>query len=599
MSGNYFIERIQSGARTCGLVMAISHFAQPAYTSDPAGQVRRPVAGVLIGNTKLATANRFSGSVSLIDHDRRLVLSETNIGQSLTDIERLGENQLLVLDHEKHEAVICQIENEQVAVRSRIAVKPYPIDASISANGRWFAVSSLWSRQISIHPIDDDGLEGISVLLPFQPRCVLLIEDHDRIVVSDGFGGKVALLRFAIDPTQKTPSSLSVLSIREVPGHNIRHLSITGKGPDRRLILSQMNINQLSQPLRDEVHWGTYISSSLRSLALNSLLDPNSNLLANSSTIMISDVRRGSADPESFFIDEDDRVVVAIAGTNEVAIFDCFGNPVDRLSVKGGPTQILQIDSSRFATINRFNDSISIFESSSNEAEAQYSLSFNLPIGNQSELSKVQRGEILFHSAKLSHDGWMSCQSCHTDGHTCGQRADTMSDGGVGAAKRVLSLRGVAGTEPLGWNGSLNFDTQIRKSILQTMHGEAIDDRDVADLTVYLQSLTPLPRQSELDESVPTAIKQGEALFKSFGCVKCHAGETKTSPATYQVGLSDSLGNDFFNPPSLRGTLYRDRFFHDNRAESLETLFTKHHHPRKIPMSIEQLGDLIAYLNSL
>ena len=36
------------------------------------------------------------------------------------------------------------------------------------------------------------------------------------------------------------------------------------------------------------------------------------------------------------------------------------------------------------------------------------------------DLGPVDRGERLFADARLSHDGWMSCQSCHTDGQSNG-----------------------------------------------------------------------------------------------------------------------------------------------------------------------------------
>ena len=49
------------------------------------------------------------------------------------------------------------------------------------------------------------------------------------------------------------------------------------------------------------------------------------------------------------------------------------------------------------------------------------------------EPDAVARGERLFHDARLSHDGWMSCHSCHVDGHTNGLVADTLGDGSYGA----------------------------------------------------------------------------------------------------------------------------------------------------------------------
>ena len=104
----------------------------------------------------------------------------------------------------------------------------------------------------------------------------------------------------------------------------------------------------------------------------------------------------------------------------------------------------------------------------------------------------MNRGERLFYSPKLSHDGWMSCQSCHTDGHTNNLTSDTLSDGSYGAAKRVPSLLGVGATAPWTWTGSVaRLEDQVRKSIMSTMQGTKPTDDQVADLTAYLKSLTP------------------------------------------------------------------------------------------------------------
>src|SRR2546429_167098 len=78
-----------------------------------------------------------------------------------------------------------------------------------------------------------------------------------------------------------------------------------------------------------------------------------------------------------------------------------------------------------------------------------------IPLGPQPELSLAERGELLFYDARLSHDGWFSCHSCHTDGHSNGLLNDNLGDGSFGAPKRVLSLLGVRDTGPWAWNGTM------------------------------------------------------------------------------------------------------------------------------------------------
>ena len=101
-----------------------------------------------------------------------------------------------------------------------------------------------------------------------------------------------------------------------------------------------------------------------------------------------------------------------------------------------------------------------------------------ISLGPRPEPTAADRGERLFYSAKLSHDGWMSCHSCHTDGHTNSLLSDTLGDGSYGAPKRVPSLLGVAATGPWTWTGSIaRLEDQVRKSIATTMHGTEADRR--------------------------------------------------------------------------------------------------------------------------
>ena len=136
-------------------------------------------------------------------------------------------------------------------------------------------------------------------------------------------------------------------------------------------------------------------------------------------------------------------------------------------------------------------------------------------------------------NARLSHDGWMSCHSCHAEGHTSGLVVDTLGDGDYGAPKLVPSLLGTRDTQPWGWNGSVAlFREQIQKSITTTMHGEPLTVREMEDFAAYLSSLNAPPPPDELD---PKLIQAGQTVFHSLGCVDCHAPPAYTTPVTVDV----------------------------------------------------------------
>jgi cytochrome c peroxidase len=220
-------------------------------------------------------------------------------------------------------------------------------------------------------------------------------------------------------------------------------------------------------------------------------------------------------------------------------------------------------------------------------------------LGPQPELTLAQRGEVLFYDATLSLDGWFSCHSCHTDGHSNGLLNDNQGDGSFGAAKRVLSLLGVNQTAPWAWNGDVqSLEKQVHKSIKTTMQGPDPSPEQVAALTAYLKTLAPPPNLL-VARADAAAIARGKTVFDKQDCQACHAPPTYTSSDAFDVGLPDKLGNRRFNPPSLLGLVHREKLFHDNRAASLEAVFRTHRHQLQGELSETELADLLAFLRSL
>src|SRR5206468_2551587 len=186
-------------------------------------------------------------------------------------------------------------------------------------------------------------------------------------------------------------------------------------------------------------------------------------------------------------------------------------------------------------------------------------LKTEISLGPKPALSQTERGERLFYNARLSQDGWMSCHSCHTDGHSNGLLNDNLGDGSFGAPKRVLSLLGVGQSGPWAWKGDVTeLEIQIKKSIETTMRGKTPRDDDVVALAAYLKTLVPAPSAISESQRDAAAIQRGRILFEARHCDRCHAPPSYTSEATYDVGLKDEFNHAKFNPPSLRGVGQRD-----------------------------------------
>jgi YVTN family beta-propeller protein len=265
------------------------------------------------------------------------------------------------------------------------------------------------------------------------------------------------------------------------------------------------------------------------------------------------------------------------------------------VALGGRPSQlVVSFEGTRVFVADELSDTISIVDVKDASRVAEISL------GPRPELSLADRGERLFYDGHLSHDGWMSCHSCHTDGHSNGLLNDNLGDGGFGAPKRVLSLLGVGRTGPWAWNGEIaELEDQIKKSIETTMRGPKPKDDQAQALAAFLRTLTPAPPLNPKSASDQAAIKRGREIFAARQCGRCHTPPDYTSEGTYDVGLKDQFNYAKFNPPSLRGVGQRDALFHDNRAANLEEVLGRFKHQIEGELPDKDLADLLAFLRSL
>jgi cytochrome c peroxidase len=310
----------------------------------------------------------------------------------------------------------------------------------------------------------------------------------------------------------------------------------------------------------------------------------------------LGDPDHAAGDPTDIVVTSDNRQVVCFAGVDQVGISDPGANYYRPTLVGRRPT-VLQLGPEErvIYAANTLSDSVSVIEMGSGRKVQDISL------GPTPSSQAEHLGERLFYDARLSSDGWYSCHSCHTDGHSNGGLNDNFSDDSYGAPKRVLSLLGIAGTAPYSWLGKTEtLEEQIRNSIAFTMRGPKPTEHQVHALAAFLKTLEPPPpllqaRRTEVNAS----IRRGRRVFQRIGCADCHPPQTYTSSDRYDVGVHDELGHQEFNPPSLRGVSQRGKLLHDNRARGLEEVLTRERH--NLPEDIERpdLRDLLQFLRSI
>ena len=577
-------------ALLAGLAAGTAARAEERMEFAPGVSHRQPVALCSLDDL-LIVGNQRSGSLSIIDSRRGLLVGEYSVAERIGDMLPLGNqpSALLVLDIGRGQLLRVDCAelasgraDAQIARSTLLRDLPRsPMQLAAGNDHRW-GLSSRWGRCVYLLTLDDQDAmvqEQLQVKLPFSPGELVFVDDK-RLLVADAFGGQLAI----VDAV-----SGDLLRVRELEAANIRGL---GLSPDRTTIyLTHQQLNPIGRTEFDDVHWGTLLTHALRTIPVCSLIESDRNL-DDSSDVWLEELGRagrGSADAGPLWIGENGSIAIAILGVGEVRI----SHRSYRLTFSVGkqPSAFCRIDNKLFVA-NRLDDTVSCFDLDAGAVTSTISL------GPRPELTARDRGERLFYSARLSHDGWMSCNTCHADGHTTNQLVDTLGDDDYGAPKRIPSLLGVSHTGPWAWNGQIHsLQSQVQKSIRTTMHGEPLNDRETTDLVAYLRSLTAPPHPTP--KAPEDQVLAGQELFGNLGCRDCHQPPHYTSDGAYDIGLTDEKGRTKFNPPSLLGVSQRDRLFHDGRARGVEEVIRKFRHQLPPDIPPDDLKHLLAFLRSL
>ncbi|MEL0095726.1 MAG: cytochrome c peroxidase [Planctomycetaceae bacterium] len=562
--------------------------------------LRRPVAIEHAPDlNKLLILNQRSASLSFFDLSTRQVTNELAIGGKPTDMELIPETNLLAITNEaKHTVRLYKVGNDKLDALADIEVCSYPRHLKYDVRQSLLYVSGMWSRQLAVVQVDTDIPSRSDLLqkvdMEFTPHNIVFMPDEKHMVVGDCFGGNLMLF----DTTAAADGKLKQVGLRVFPGHNVRGLQISADG--EMLIVAHQMLNELAHTVRNDVHWGLLMSNDLRWLKVDSVLRGGDELYTGAHMHPLGEAGNATGDPSQVAVSSDGTVVVTLGGVGEIAYGKEDDFSLQRLKVGLRPVDLVIDETNGLVYVaNMFSDSVSVVDLKRQSSD-------EIPLGSQVALTERDKGELLFFNAKLSHDGWMSCNSCHTEGHTNGMVNDNFSDKSFGAPKRVFSLLGKAGTEPFAWNGQAqNLQKQIHNSLRITMQmDEEPTEQQLNQIAVFVSSLKRPPSIDVARGKVDAqAIERGRQVFMTHQCKNCHAPPTYTVAELFDVGLVDKEGNKEFNPPTLIGVGQRVHFFHDNSAKTLESVFKEHAHPAGNfggnHLTDSQISDLVAFLKSL
>lgn len=558
---------------------------QPAY--------RQPVCMEWVDEQLLVVGCRKTGELLTVDVERRRMVDGLVTGEAIDGLLYDRLQNLLVTWHRKDSQVRCWTRRDQQWIS--LATIDTPMDPRSvvwqkGANRLWVACG--WSRQIACYAISRSDTQLSAELVgltdcDFSPGKLCLLEDSGRLLVADAFGGALGML--------DTETRLWA-GRHDFLGQAIARLQPTSDG---RLLLLHGSLNPTSQTIQNDIHWGVLMANDLRWMEIDRLLSQEGeNIYSGSRVHPVGVPTRGSGELTSFQTDPEGRIAVTIGGVDQVAIGSEEAYTFRYLPVGDYPVDCrFSSDGRSLWVLNAFSDSLTQIDLQ------QGAVLDDLKLAPRRALSEAEQGELHFHDATLSHDGWMSCASCHVEGHGNGLLVDTLGDGHYGAPKRVLSLLGLRGTEPFGWTGKdAKLRDQIERSIASTMHRDSPASPEVLDqLVAFCESLPAAPgirvarRVAEGSE-----VARGKVLFEQWDCVRCHQGTLFTSGQPERIELEDERGNRRFSPPSLKGVSQRAPvFFHSGIHRTLADVIGDSRHSGLEHLDPEDVADLVAYLESL
>jgi cytochrome c peroxidase len=248
---------------------------------------------------------------------------------------------------------------------------------------------------------------------------------------------------------------------------------------------------------------------------------------------------------------------------------------------------------------------------------------------------KLALGARLFDDHRLSHDGTLSCSSCH-DLHTNGADRDrrTLARDGTKLPFDTPTVFNASLNFRLNWEGNFrSLESQVESSLENHMattvdevlaklntdaqvvsqfndaYGHAADKASFLNaIAIYERSLlTPGSRFDSWlrgDSAALTAEEQtGYELFKSLGCVSCHQGVNVGGNLFQRHGIFHPLASpdpEILRVPSLRNVATTAPYFHDGSAPTLEDAVRQMANAQLgRTLSDQQIAAIVAFLGTL
>jgi YVTN family beta-propeller protein len=569
---------------------------------------------------RLLVANRDNGTVSVVDAVNRKVLREIAVGDEPESVTWIGDGPLAAATVYREDlVVIFDAAEGKVLHKLPVADEPYGLVAT--RDGSRLYVTHEYPGLVS--EIDPKGPKVLRAMKAgAMVRGLALSPDEKRLYVTEFYTGVLN----AID--LKTGEVVDSWK-----GHAADNLC-------RNVVVHPKRPKAYLPHIRSKIEVIDGRGSIFPQLSVCDLVPPDG--AGKRRTSFAMDTYNGVyvvTNPWEAAVSPDGKRLYTIyAGTNDMNVSDVIDDDYKEIERVGNAVRLGQNprairvspDGKTVYVLNALDFEVSVHDAANMKVQAR------IKVCEPPKTAEWLRGKILFNTAlpPMTSRRWISCTSCHPDGHSDG-RVWHNPEG----LRKTTALFGLAHTHPLHWSADRDevqdFEYTIRGRLMQgagLLHGEMKPKKDFQPveleenlagrspdldaLAVYCNSfdfrLSPhVPAPGKLSP----AAERGKALFFSdtVGCGKCHGGPYYTDSSLkkpfhlHDVGTGGDDPTEKMGPkydtPTLLGVYRTAPYLHHGKAATLRDVLTTCNkddkHGATSQLKPAEIDDLVDFLKSL
>ncbi len=550
--------------------------------------------------------------MTLVDVQKRVAVREIAVGAKPEGVTWIGAGpRAAVTLYHGNAVVFFDALTGQVGKKLQVSAEPYGIVADPEGKRAW--VTHEYPGTVS-----EIDLEGEKVLREFSAgafvRGIAVRPEENRVYVSEFYTG---ILR-AIDLASGT-------EVDSWKGHTTDNLS-------RHVLLNPRRPKAYLAHIRSRVTVNHGAGSIFPQLSIVGLKPGDNTRRVSFGMDTFNGVYVTTNAWESAMSPDGKRFYVVYAGTDDLNYCKVIDDDYKEISPVGLPVRVGK--NPRAVRVSPDGETVFVYNA--------MDFAVSIHSANMSKLGTVKtcdppktpewvRGKVLFNTALSPMSGrrWVSCSSCHPDGHH-----DARVWHNPEGLRKTTALFGLAHTHPIHWSGDRDevqdFEYTIRSQLMQgfgLLAGKmknkvgfakieleettAGRSKDLDALAIYCNSF-----DFPLSPHIPAPGKlSASAVFfrKDVGCANCHSGPYYTDSSLqkpfklHDVGTGDDDPTEKMGPaydtPTLLGIYRTPPYLHHGKAKTLRDVLTTYNkgdrHGKTSQLAAAEIDDLVEFLKAL